>query len=126
MKLIQCEYHGYLYKTCVYTFRLYDAVLLNKRSNGTASLGGVTDALSKVPGTGDFIKEAQRLQADSDNQAAYNSRASVNTQQTFEAPPGSVGGPPSANIPGMNMDPQQLIKRIYPILIFQYVNVPRA
>jgi hypothetical protein len=101
--------------------RLYDAVLQNKRSGGPSSLGGVTDVLSKVPGTGDFIQEARKLQAESDAQAAYNMSRAVetNTPAPFEAPPGSSIVAPSANIPGLNMDPQTLIKRLYPILIFQ-------
>ena|ERR1700742_4632502 len=102
--------------------RLYDAVLQNKRSGGPASLNSVTDILGKVPGTGDFIQQARQLQSESDAQAAYNmSRAEpgVGATTSFEAPPGSTGGPPSANIPGMNMDPATLVKRLYPILIFQ-------
>jgi hypothetical protein len=99
---------------------LYDAVLQNKRSGGPSSLDGVTDVLSKVPGTGDFIQQAQELQRSADAQEAYNaSRATNPNPQSFEAPPGSLGGPPSANIPGMNMDPATLVKRLYPILIFQ-------
>ncbi|KAK5699299.1 hypothetical protein LTR17_023355 [Elasticomyces elasticus] len=45
-------------------------------------------------------------------------------QQSFQAPPGSQGGPPgpaSANIPGLNVniDPQQAVAKIYPLLAFR-------
>ncbi|KAK3117600.1 hypothetical protein LTR53_000926 [Teratosphaeriaceae sp. CCFEE 6253] len=45
-------------------------------------------------------------------------------QQSFQGPPGSVGGPPgptNATIPGINMnvDPQQAIAKIYPLLLFR-------
>lgn len=39
----------------------------------------------------------------------------------FQAPPGSQGGPPGPGIPGMsvNVDPQAVIKKIYPLLAFR-------
>ena len=82
----------------------------------------MTDVLSKVPGTRGYIEEARELQAESDAQAAYNDSRATNpnqSQPSFDAPPGSAGGPPSGNIPGTNMDPQTVIKKIYPILVFQ-------
>jgi hypothetical protein len=38
---------------------------------------------------------------------------------TFDAPPGSTGGPPGPNIPGTNTDPATIIPKIYPILEFR-------
>jgi hypothetical protein len=113
---------------------LYDAVVQNKNGTGPASLGGVTDVLQKVPGTGDLIQEAQHLQRDSDAQSNYNMSRGADASDSqnpygsgrasntsFQAPPGSVGGPPGPGIPGMNpnMDPQAVIKKIYPILVFR-------
>jgi len=101
---------------------------------------GLIDALSKVPGTGNLIQEAQSLQAASDAQAAANARSGAydthpggydsygsraggqgGYQQppTFDAPPGSVGGPPGPNLPGTDTDPATIIPKIYPILVFR-------
>ncbi|KAF2401462.1 heterokaryon incompatibility Het-C [Trichodelitschia bisporula] len=117
------------------------AATSNKKSvgggpnSGPASLDGLTDLLSKIPGTGGLIQEAASLQAASDAQAASNSRGFDDYSGTrasgqppsFQAPPGSVGGPPGPGIPGTNpnLDPQAVIARIYPILIFRD-NVARA
>lgn len=123
---------------------LVDAVNCNntgKRGPGgeSASCSGLIDALSKVPGTGNLIKEAQSLQAASDAQAEanarsgfdqygsrsggydnYGSRAGGHQQApTFDAPPGSEGGPPGPNIPGTDTDPATIIPKIYPILVFR-------
>ena len=46
---------------------LYDAVAQNKKG-GPGSLGGITDVLSKVPGTDNLITEARSLQAESEAQ----------------------------------------------------------
>jgi hypothetical protein len=115
---------------------------------GTDHCSGLIDALNKVPGTGHLIQEAQSLQASSDAQAASNARSGGYddfssgsraggyddfpgsssraggqggyTQQTsFDAPPGSVGGPPGPNMPGTNTDPATIIPKIYPILLFR-------
>jgi hypothetical protein len=42
-------------------------------------------------------------------------------QGGFQAPPGSQGGPPGPGIPGVNVniDPQQVITKIYPLLAFR-------
>ncbi|KAI6798895.1 heterokaryon incompatibility Het-C [Hortaea werneckii] len=42
-------------------------------------------------------------------------------QGNFQAPPGSQGGPPGPGIPGVNVnvDPQQVIAKIYPLLAFR-------
>ncbi|KAH7095964.1 heterokaryon incompatibility protein Het-C-domain-containing protein [Paraphoma chrysanthemicola] len=117
---------------------LVDAVSNNtsgKRGPGGESpaCSGLIDALSKVPGTGNLIQEAQQLQAASDAQAAANARSGGydnygsraggqgGYQQTpsFDAPPGSDGGPPGPNIPGTNTDPATIIPKIYPILVFR-------
>jgi hypothetical protein len=91
--------------------------------------------LSKVPGTGQFVQEAHRLQAESDVAAAnmyrsggldgpdpgfsdYRASAAGSTQ-SFQGPPGSAGGPPGSGIPGMSTDPETVIKKIYPILVFR-------
>lgn len=118
---------------------LIDAVQTNtsgKRGPGGQpdACSGLIDALSKVPGTGDLISQAQNLQAASDAQAAANARSGGGAydsfgsragghdgyqQDHFAAPPGSVGGPPGPDIPGTNMDPAAIIPKIYPILVFR-------
>jgi len=109
-------------------------------SSSTGGLGGLIDLLNKVPGTGNLVQEAQSLQQQSDAQAAQNhghgasrgdldrsSAPQYGQQQqyqqppTFQAPPGSIGGPPGPGIPGMNpnLDPAAVVKKIYPILQFR-------
>lgn len=102
-----------------------------------------TDVLQQIPGTGGLVQEAIQLQAASDAQAAENeraagasghdssyapygnqydtARASNTGGQQFQAPPGSQGGPPGPGIPGtnVNLDPQQAMAKIYPILAFR-------
>lgn len=94
-----------------------------------------TDLLSQVPGTGGLVQEAIDLQAASDRQAAENersgmgqdyggyyggaSRADTGAPPTFQAPPGSHGGPPGPNVPGMSMEPAQVVAKIYPFLAFR-------
>ncbi|KAK5165442.1 uncharacterized protein LTR77_008971 [Saxophila tyrrhenica] len=115
-----------------------------KRSADPASnASGFTDLLAQVPGTGGLIQEAVQLQAASDAQQAENDRAAAGAsydssyapygnqydmtrasnpgQQSFQAPPGSVGGPPKPGIPGVNMnvDPQAAMAKIYPLLLFR-------
>ncbi|KAF2447540.1 Het-C-domain-containing protein [Karstenula rhodostoma CBS 690.94] len=119
---------------------LSDALTSNtKGSGGGGSCSALTDVLGKVPGTSGLIKEAHQLQAMSDAQAAANSghgyrsggyddysssRAGGPGQHqgaapAFDAPPGSIGGPPGPNIPGTNTDPATIIPKIYPILEFR-------
>jgi hypothetical protein len=107
-----------------------------KKSGGpggaSSHCDALTDLLSKVPGAGGLIDEAMGLKAQSDAQAAANygaqARGGFNdgysdsrATPSFQAPPGSVGGPPGPGIPGMNpnMDPQAVIAKIYPILVFR-------
>ena len=105
-------------------------------SSGPGHCTVLTDLLGQIPGTGALCQEALALQAASDAQAAQNasysgsrgygadpydtSRAS-GANAGFAAPPGSVGGPPGPGIPGMdpNMDPQNVVTKIYPILAFR-------
>jgi hypothetical protein len=128
---------------------LVDAVSSNstgKRGPGgeSSACSGLIDVLSKVPGTGNLISEAQALQAASDAQAASNARSGGGYDNygsrsggyddfgsraggqgghqqppSFDAPPGSVGGPPGPNIPGTDTDPATIIPKIYPILVFR-------
>lgn len=51
----------------------------------------------------------------------FNESSRAVEQPRFDAPPGSQGGPPGPGIPGMSMDPQAAIAKIYPILVFRYV-----
>jgi hypothetical protein len=85
--------------------------------------GGLIDALGKVPGTGGLIGQARSLQASSDAQAEANARSGIlndsSTRDGFDAPPGSVGGPPGPDIPGTSTDPATIIPKIYPILVFR-------
>jgi hypothetical protein len=74
-----------------------------------------------VPGTGQFIQEARDLQAASDAQTEYNSRVE-SSAAAFSGPPGTTEGGPAAGIPGLKIDPQEAMKKIYPILVFQYVS----
>ncbi|KAL6706801.1 hypothetical protein ACN47E_005137 [Coniothyrium glycines] len=116
---------------------LIDAVAGNGKRGGAPGetpCNGLIDVLSKVPGTGDLIKQAQSLQAASDAQAAANARSGgyddynssraggqggYQQASSFSAPPGSVGGPPGPDIPGTNTDPATIIPKIYPILVFR-------
>jgi uncharacterized membrane protein YgcG len=127
--------------------KLSNAVGTNTKGSGgggPSSCSALIDVLGKVPGTGGLIQEAQSLQASSDAQAAANSghgyrsggyddysgsRAGGPDQYqqpqhhqgppSFDAPPGSVGGPPGPNIPGTNTDPATIVPKIYPILEFR-------
>jgi hypothetical protein len=128
--------------------KLSNAVGTNTKGGGgggSSSCSALIDVLGKVPGTGGLIQEAQSLQASSDAQAAANSGHGYRSggyddysssraggpgqyQQpqhhqgpppTFDAPPGSVGGPPGPNIPGTNTDPATIVPKIYPILEFR-------
>lgn len=116
-----------------------------KRAPGdpASNASGFTSLLAQVPGTDGLVREAVQLQAASDAQAAENqrlggtqaydtsytpygteyggARVSNTGAQGFQAPPGSQGGPPGPGIQGVNVniDPQQAIAKIYPILAFR-------
>lgn len=112
---------------------LSDALTSNKRGGNGDTCTALTDALKKIPGTSGLIQQAQSLQAASDAQAAANARSGgyddhstraggpgqYQQPPSFDAPPGSVGGPPGPDIPGTNTDPATIIPKIYPILVFR-------
>lgn len=75
------------------------------------SVSGLTDLLSKVPGTGDLCREAVDLQRASDAQADANYNESRAGPSQFAAPP--------------KFDAVATMKKIYPILEFRD-NVVRA
>lgn len=72
--------------------------------------------LSRISGTGELARHAQGFQARSD---AQERAANAGEQPSFADPPGSVGGPSSANIPGISIDPIKTAKQISPILEFR-------
>lgn len=78
--------------------------------------------LSQIPGQGSGLaSQARFLQAQSQAQEYENETTRASGGQTFQAPPGSAGGPPGPGIPGMSpdFDAQKTIARIYPILEFR-------
>jgi Heterokaryon incompatibility protein Het-C len=86
---------------------------------GPASLGSVTDALSRVPGTDSFIQQARDLQAESDVQL-QQMRVTEKPSGTSFVPPGSSSSAAtSISIGGVDLDPATAVKKIYPILEFQ-------
>ena len=100
-----------------------------QKDSSTASRGGpdssegsqlstMTGLLAQMPGTGDLAKQAQDLQARSDEQERITAQTATNPP-SFEGPPGSEGGPPGPNIPGTSIDPVKTVASIYPILEFR-------
>jgi hypothetical protein len=94
--------------------------------NSANSGSDLINLLGKIPGTGGLIQEAHNLKAESDAEAARNASggygggySSSRAGPTFDAPPGSQGGPPGPNVPGTNIDPQAAIAKIYPLLEFR-------
>lgn len=89
-----------------------------------AKASELTDLLAQVPGTGGLIQEAVQLQAASDAQAAENERMSSydssyapygNEYDTSRAP-----NAPNLRFPAPpNVDPQQVIAKIYPLFVFR-------
>ena len=99
-------------------------------SDGGGGLSNLTGLLSQIPGAGELSREAGDLQAASEEQERVNQSAAAGggssfapppyTQTSFAAPPGSTGGPPGPGVPGMgDFNPQETIKKIYPILQFR-------
>ncbi|KFY26413.1 hypothetical protein V493_04104, partial [Pseudogymnoascus sp. VKM F-4281 (FW-2241)] len=91
---------------------------------GSGSNGGddFLNLLSQIPGQGSGLaSQARSLQAQSQAQEYENQTTRAPANQTFQAPPGSAGGPPGPGIPGMSpdFDAQKTIARIYPILEFR-------
>ena len=106
---------------------LKDAQSQSKSSGGQRStdLSKMTNLLSQC-GAGSFVQQAEYLQAQSDQQEQLlaNSRGAANdpfahgmssAEPVFNAPPGSVGGPPGPGIPGMSpsFDPMKTAAQIY-------------
>ena len=103
-----------------------------KRGFGDSSDSGastLTSLLSQVPGAGPLCQQAEQLEAasaaqeqyNSSPQGQYSSSRAAGDAPTFQAPPGSQGGPPGPGIPGMSpdFDPLKTAKQIYPILEFR-------
>ncbi|KAH0565235.1 hypothetical protein GP486_001379 [Trichoglossum hirsutum] len=106
-------------------------------SNSGQEVQHLTTLLSQVPGGAGLCQQAEKLQADSNAREFENmslgagsrgvdeyygaSRAPGAGVPTFEAPPGTAGGPPAPGIPGMNpnFDPIKTAAQIYPILEFR-------
>ena len=108
-----------------------------QRSHGgsSSSASGLVSLLSKVPGTSGLCQEAQQLQAASDAQAAanranyggsrgfhedaYSTRDTTTIANQPPQQPMPGGMTPQSGIPGMSIDPQATIAKIYPILEFR-------
>lgn len=95
-----------------------------KRTAGgnTADLGALTGLLKLVPGTGDLSREAEDLQRSADEQTRggnmgaddnYSADRSFNPGAMFNSMTGSADG---SKVP---TDPEEIIKKIYPILLFR-------
>lgn len=98
---------------------LNDASAQNKRSGGGPSgeVSGLTSLLSKVPGTSGLCQEAVRLQAESDQQAALNANSGARGFDDGNFGQDRGWNPiASAN---SNTDPQAVVAKIYPILVFR-------
>lgn len=106
---------------------LGDAQAQSKPSSGQrgSELPKMTDMLSQV-GASNFVQQAEYLQAQSDAQSQLlaTNRGAANdplahgmssAEAKFDAPPGSVGGPPGPGIPGMSpsFDPMKTAAQIY-------------
>ena len=90
-----------------------------------SQLSNLTSLLSQFPGAGGLCQEAEHLQAQSEAQAhlVSGSRDAQNAptygapevNTAFDAPPGSVGGPPGPGVPGMSpsFDPIKIAAQIY-------------
>lgn len=112
-------------------------------TDAASRASSLTNALTLVPGMQGLAQEAVELQAASDAQAAANlreassttydspyapyndeynkTRADQSSIPSFQAPPGSQGGPPGSGLPGLKpqIDPEAAIAKIYPILVFR-------
>jgi hypothetical protein len=106
-------------------------------SNTGQDVQYLTTLLSQIPGGVGLCQQAEKLQADADAREFDNlslgtgsrgvdeyygtSRAPGTGMPSFDAPPGTAGGPPAPGIPGMspNFDPVKTAAQIYPILEFR-------
>ena len=101
-------------------------------SGGGASY--MTGLLKQVPGAGSLVQQAEDLERASEAQerevsfnanphlaTVYGDDCASKAENSFQAPPGSEGGPPGPGIPGLspNFDPNKIAKQIYPILEFR-------
>jgi hypothetical protein len=95
------------------------------------NMSSLTGLLSQIPGSGgNLCRQAEHLQFEADKQDSFNSGSqAIQERGGYQAPrasgPNFSQGGPSANIPGTNVDPVALAKKIYPILEFRD-NVVRA
>ncbi|KAF3900216.1 HET-C domain-containing protein HetC [Trichophyton interdigitale] len=109
-----------------------DTTLENAEVGGatTGSVNALTSLLSKVPGMGDLIAEAEKLKASSQAQAQANSSAGYGyggASRGFDDGQaqayGAAGGYDQATRAGPgglpSVDPQKVISQIYPILVFR-------
>lgn len=101
-----------------------------RSADGASSeLGSLNHLLSKVPGTGHLSQQAENLQRDADQQAALNASMGLQTgqasqgfnqtmNQTSQTMP-AAGATPAAGGITMTSDPEEIIRKIYPILQFR-------
>lgn len=96
-----------------------------KSQNGSQDVAGLTDLLSKVPGTSSLRKEAVDLQSAAADQAMRNQRESTSGdsqyRQTAQSSYNAGGLAAAANLssPAANFDLQATIAKVYPILEFR-------
>ncbi|KAH0542732.1 hypothetical protein FGG08_002871 [Glutinoglossum americanum] len=106
-------------------------------SNPAQEVQYLTALLNQIPGGTGLCQQAEKLQADADAREFENlslgggsrgvsdyydsPRAPGAGAPTFDAPPGTMGGPPGPGIPGMSpsFDPVKTAAQIYPILEFR-------
>lgn len=101
----------------------------NQRGVDSSGLGSLCDLLSKVPGTGSLISEAQSLQVASDMQQATNEEIrgfgednySTARESNYSIPGFQAdAGDQSAALQNLrDIDPEAVIRKIYPILAFR-------
>ncbi|QIW98722.1 hypothetical protein AMS68_004240 [Peltaster fructicola] len=89
-----------------------------------SGLSGLTDLLSQVPGTSGLIQEAMELQRASQSQEQENSRGMStgyddNYSSSRAEPSSMFGGASKISGVNVNVDPQEAIKKIYPLLAFR-------
>lgn len=100
-----------------------DIALGNAQGDSSGgALGNFLGNLKSIPGTGDLASEAKRLQDDSDAQGRANTNAGYpsytsSSRSSSRAEPGAQSESGSSGLP--DIDPQEIISRIYPILAFR-------
>lgn len=88
-----------------------------KTRSGSEGASGLTDLLSKVPGTGLLCRDAVDLQAASDAQALHNQQSSQTAHSAYNTD--GVSGAANLAAPSANSDLQAIIAKVYPILEFR-------